>query len=54
MMAARPGRVVETFSIDESYPRTADFMVTPGFARHAKQLQDSLLRASKTTEEEQT
>lgn len=51
MMAARPGRVVETFSIDEPYPRTADFMVTPGFTRHAKQLQDSLLRASQATEE---
>jgi NitT/TauT family transport system ATP-binding protein len=51
MMAARPGRVVEEFRIDEPYPRQADFMVTPGFARYAKQLQDSLLRAS-TTEEE--
>ncbi|WP_390345497.1 ABC transporter ATP-binding protein [Variovorax boronicumulans] len=52
MMAARPGRVVEQFQIDEPYPRQADFMVTPGFARHAKQLQDSLLRASTTEEEE--
>ncbi|MNK33798.1 Aliphatic sulfonates import ATP-binding protein SsuB [compost metagenome] len=51
MMAARPGRVVEQFQIDEPYPRQADFMVTPEFARHAKQLQDSLLRAS-TAEEE--
>ena len=52
MMAARPGRVVEQFQIDEPYPRQADFMVTPAFARHAKQLQDSLLRASTTEEEE--
>ncbi|BEP56316.1 ABC transporter ATP-binding protein [Variovorax sp. V118] len=52
MMAARPGRVVEQFQIDEPYPRQADFMVTPEFARHAKQLQDSLLRASTTEEEE--
>jgi len=51
MMAARPGRVVEQFQIDEPYPRSADFMVTPGFARHAKQLQDSLLRASSFEEE---
>ncbi len=51
MMAARPGRVVEQFQIDEPYPRSADFMVTPEFARYAKKLQDSLLRAS-TTEEE--
>ena len=51
MMAARPGRVVEQFSIDAPYPRTADFMVSPEFSRHAKQLQDSLLRASADTEE---
>jgi len=46
MMAARPGRVVEQFSIDEPYPRSADFMVSPQFSRYAKQLQDSLMRAS--------
>ena len=51
MMAARPGRVVEEFHIDEPYPRTADFMVSPQFARHAKRLQDSLLRASSLNEE---
>lgn len=46
MMAARPGRVVETFQIDEPYPRSPDFMVSPQFSRHAKNLQDSLMRAS--------
>jgi NitT/TauT family transport system ATP-binding protein len=51
MMAARPGRVVEQFHIDEPYPRTPDFMVTPEFARHARRLQDSLLRASQADEE---
>lgn len=51
MMAARPGRVVEEFRIDEPYPRTADFMVSPEFSRYAKLLQDSLLRASVDTEE---
>ena len=51
MMAARPGRVVEEFTIDAPYPRTADFMVSPEFSRYAKQLQDSLLRASADTEE---
>ncbi|HEY1226734.1 MAG TPA: ABC transporter ATP-binding protein [Ramlibacter sp.] len=51
MMAARPGRVVEEFHIDEPYPRTPDFMVSPQFARHAKRLQDSLLRASSLNEE---
>jgi NitT/TauT family transport system ATP-binding protein len=46
MMAARPGRIVEQVTIDEPYPRTPDFMVTPRFAEYAKRLQDSLLRAS--------
>ena len=51
MMAARPGRVVEQVRIDEPYPRTPDFMVTPQFSRYARQLQDSLLRASADTDE---
>ena len=46
MMAARPGRVVQEFSINEPYPRTADFMVSPQFSVYARQLQDSLLLAS--------
>ncbi len=52
MMAARPGRIVEEFVIDEPYPRSADFMVSPQFSRYAKQLQDSLLQASTSTEED--
>ena len=51
MMAARPGRVVEEFHIDEPFPRSADFMVSPRFSQYAKQLQDSLLRASASHEE---
>lgn len=54
MMAARPGRVVEEFHIDAPYPRTADFMVSPTFTQYARQLQDSLLRASTAYEEEVT
>ena len=46
MMAARPGRVIDEVRVDEPYPRTADFMVSPQFSRYAKRLQDSLLRAS--------
>jgi NitT/TauT family transport system ATP-binding protein len=46
MMAARPGRIVEEVIIDEPYPRTPEFMVTPRFAEYAKRLQDGLLRAS--------
>ncbi|MBP7566573.1 MAG: ABC transporter ATP-binding protein [Burkholderiaceae bacterium] len=52
MMAARPGRIVEEFHIDEPYPRRPEFMVTPEFARHARALQDSLHRASQHTDEE--
>ena len=52
MMAARPGRIVEEVVIDEPYPRTPDFMVTPRFAQYAKRLQDSLLRASQDTDED--
>ena len=52
MMAARPGRVVEQFDIDEPYPRNADFMVSPQFSRYAKKLQDSLLRASAAHDED--
>ena len=51
MMAARPGRIVEEFLIDEPYPRSADFMVSPQFNRYAKQLQDSLMKASSSTQE---
>lgn len=54
MMAARPGRIVEEFHINEPYPRRPDFMVTPTFAQHAKQLQDSLHRASLDTNEDAT
>ncbi|HET7837909.1 MAG TPA: ABC transporter ATP-binding protein [Variovorax sp.] len=53
MMAARPGRVVEQFRIDEPYPRSADFMVSPPFSRYDKTLQDSLLRASSAHDEVQ-
>ena len=53
MMAARPGRVVEEVQIDEPYPRSADFMVSPQFSRYAKRLQDSLLRASRDSVEEE-
>jgi len=52
MMAARPGRVVDQFVVDEPYPRTAAFAVSPQFSRHAKVLQDSLLHASTAPQEE--
>ncbi len=45
MMAARPGRVIDEVTIDEPYPRTPDFAVSPRFSRYARRLQESLLRA---------
>ena len=52
MMAARPGRIIEEFHIDEPYPRNPEFMVSARFAEIARRLQDSLLRASHTPQEE--
>ncbi len=46
VMGARPGRVVDEMLIDEPYPRGSDFRVSQRFSRCARQLQDSLLRAS--------
>ena len=46
MMAARPGRIVEELAVDEPYPRTQDFAVTPRFATLARRVQDGLVRAS--------
>ncbi|ARP83657.1 nitrate/sulfonate/bicarbonate ABC transporter ATP-binding protein [Bordetella genomosp. 8] len=51
VMAARPGRVVETHAIEEPFPRKPEFMVTTTFSRYAKTLQESLLRASGAHEE---
>ena len=52
VMAARPGRVVEEVAIAEPFPRGAAFRVSTEFSRHAKHLQDSLLRASAATLDE--
>ena len=46
MMAARPGRIVEELAVEEPYPRSQDFIVTPRFAALARRVQDSLVRAS--------
>jgi NitT/TauT family transport system ATP-binding protein len=51
MMAARPGRVIEELQVEEPYPRTPDFMVSPSFSRYARKLQDGLLRASEEAED---
>jgi NitT/TauT family transport system ATP-binding protein len=46
VMAARPGRIVDDIPIHEPYPRGPAFRVSAAFSQYAKQLQDSLLRAS--------
>jgi NitT/TauT family transport system ATP-binding protein len=46
VMAARPGRVIETVPIEEPYPRGPEFRVSTQFSKYAKHLQESLLRAS--------
>lgn len=51
VMAARPGRVVEEVTIEPSIHRDEAFRVSSEFAAYAKQLQDSLLRASTTAED---
>ncbi len=51
VMAARPGRIVDEVVIDEPYPRGPDFRVSQRFSGYAKQLQDSLLRASGSADE---
>ena len=51
VMAARPGRVVDEVVIDEPYPRDAAFRVSTAFSGYAKQLQDSLLRASSANDD---
>ena len=51
VMAARPGRIVEELTIEVPYPRSPEFRVSAEFARYAKQLQDSLLRASSDEEQ---
>ena len=51
VMAARPGRIVDEVAIDEPYPRGPDFRVSTRFSETAKRLQDSLLRASGSSDE---
>ena len=51
VMAARPGRVIEEIAIAPTIPRDEAFRVSTEFAGYAKQLQDSLWRASVDVED---
>jgi NitT/TauT family transport system ATP-binding protein len=46
VMAAHPGRIVDTCDIDEAYPRDEAFRVSPAFARYAARLSASVAKAS--------
>ena len=45
MMAARPGRIVEEFHIDEPYPRTPEFRTSVRYAQWCAQLTQALQRS---------
>jgi len=51
VMAARPGRIVEEITIDEPFPRGADFRVSQSFAEYCRQVSESLEKASSMGEE---
>jgi NitT/TauT family transport system ATP-binding protein len=42
VMAARPGRVVKEFQIDEPYPRGIDWRTAPGYGELARAVSDTL------------
>lgn len=51
VMAARPGRILDQVAIEAPHPRGPQFRVSTAFSAYAQRLQDSLLRASGTTED---
>jgi NitT/TauT family transport system ATP-binding protein len=46
VMSARPGRIMETVSIDEPFPRGDAFRVSQSFAAYCKTLSELLAVAS--------
>jgi ABC-type sulfate/molybdate transport systems ATPase subunit len=46
VMAAHPGRIVQTVTIDAPFPRDDDFRVSPAFADLARRLSASVAQAS--------
>ena len=49
VMAAQPGRIVDTWSIDEALPRDDAFRVSVAFAAHAQRLSASVAHASRAS-----
>jgi len=46
VMAARPGRILEAFDIDEPYPRSVEFRLSPAFAAIAQRISACVATAS--------
>jgi NitT/TauT family transport system ATP-binding protein len=46
VMAAHPGRIVDTWDVDEPYPRDESFRLSPAFAAIAQQVSKSVAKAS--------
>jgi ABC-type nitrate/sulfonate/bicarbonate transport system, ATPase component len=46
VMAARPGRILDTHSVDEPFPRSDPFRVSAKFAGHAQRLSARVAEAS--------
>ena len=49
VMAARPGRILDTHSVDEPFPRGDPFRVSAKFAGHAQRLSARVAEASAST-----
>jgi NitT/TauT family transport system ATP-binding protein len=45
VMAAHPGRILDTWTIDAPYPRSDAFRVSPAFVQHAERLSASVAAA---------
>ncbi len=45
VMAARPGRVVESLQVDAPYPRGEEFRTSAGYAAHCRDVSQALSRA---------
>jgi NitT/TauT family transport system ATP-binding protein len=45
VMAARPGRIIADVAIDEPYPRSDAYRLTPAFAARCQQLSDLVANA---------
>jgi len=45
VMSSRPGRVIDDLSIDEPYPRTEEYRLSPAYAEHCRAVSLALKRA---------